>query len=149
MPHTFANLRYHLVFSTKGRLPLIVPKIRDRLYHYIGGIIREHGGLMTEIGGIEDHIHILTHLRPRFSVSEILQKIKGSSSFWLNKQKLSDQRFSWQAGYAAFSVSESQVAAVRRYIQRQPALHRKMSFKEEIEKLLQRHEIAYAKSDLD
>ncbi len=149
MPHTFANLRYHLVFSTKGRFPHIVPGIRERLYHYIGGIIREHDGLSMEIGGIEDHIHILASLRPRFSISEMLQKIKGGSSSWLNKQKLCPQHFAWQTGYAAFSVSESQVDPVRRYIQRQPQHHHKMSYREELEILLQRHGIEYSKRDLD
>ncbi len=149
MPHTFASLHYHLVFSTKGRTPLIEPSIRDRLYHYIGGIIRENDGLLTEIGGIEDHVHILANFRPRFSVSEMLQKIKGGSSSWLNQKGLSTRRFAWQIGYAAFSVSESQVATVRRYIQRQPQHHRKMSFREEIEILLQRHGLEYSEDDLD
>ncbi len=149
MPHTFASLRYHLIFSTKGRNPLIVPGIGKELYSYMGGIIREHDGLLMEIGGIEDHVHILASLRPRFSISELLQKIKGGSSSWLNKSKLCNQRFAWQTGYAAFSVSESQVASVRRYIQRQPQHHHKMSFREELEILLQRHGIDYSKGDLD
>ncbi len=149
MPQTFASLRYHLVFSTKGRVPLITPRVREELYGYIGGIIREHDGLLMEIGGIEDHIHILASLRPRFSVSEILQKIKGSSSSWLNKKGLCRQRFSWQAGYSAFSVSESQIACVRLYIQRQAQHHHKMSFREELEILLERHGIEYSNRDLD
>ena len=149
MPHTFTNLRYHLVFSTKNRNPLIAPAIREELYCYLGGIIREHGGLLMEIGGIEDHVHILASLRPRFAVSEMLQKIKGNSSSWLNKEKLSNQHFGWQTGYAAFSVSESQVACVRRYIQRQQEHHHKMSFREEVEILLQRHGVDYSESDLD
>ena len=148
MPHTFASLRYHLVFSTKGRLPLITRDVQEELYRYIGGVIREHHGLLIEICGIEDHVHILASFRPRFSVSEMLKNIKGSSSSWLNKKGPRDQPFAWQSGYAAFTASESQVPAVQRYIQRQPQHHRKMSFKQELEMLLQRHGIAHTKKDL-
>ena len=148
MPHTFVSLRYHLVFSTRGRLPLIKPNIREELYRYIGGIIRKYQGLLLEIGGIEDHVHILASFRPRIAVSEMLKHLKGSSSSWLNKRRLCDQTFAWQTCYAAFTVSESQIGSVRRYIRRQPQHHRKMSYREEIEALLKRHGIDYSKDDL-
>ena len=148
MSHTFTSLRYHLVFSTKNRAPSITPEIGERLYPYIGGIIRHHGGSLTEIGGIADHVHVLATFRPRYSVSEMLKEIKGGSSSWLNDQPFCRDHFAWQPGYAAFSVSESVVAEVQRYIQRQEEHHRTRTYQDELEALLKRHGIAYTERDL-
>jgi putative transposase len=143
MPSTHANLLYHLVFSTKSRIPLITPNSQDELYRYIGGIIRGEGGIMLEIGGIENHIHILTKIKPSTAVSEITARIKGNSSKWMNENKMKMRKFGWQEGYGAFSVSESQVPVLTNYIRSQEEHHHKQTFQEEYVALLRKHRIEY------
>lgn len=121
---TFTKLISHIVFSTKFRAPLITAEIQPRLYDYIGGVIRGSGGTLIEIGGIEDHVHVLALLPANRSVSEIVRDLKANSSRWANELELVRGRFEWQKGYSAFSVSESQVKAVKRYIQNQATHHR-------------------------
>ncbi len=146
MARTYTKLIYHIVFSTKERIPLIVPEIRDRLYEYLGGVIRGEKGSLMEIGGIPDHVHILARFGAAIAVSEMLKRIKGSSSHWLNQG--TGTWFAWQAGYGAFSVSESQVAAVRKYIQQQEEHHKRISFKDELISLLRKHRIEFDEDDL-
>ncbi len=142
IPNTYTNLLYHIVFSTKDRQPLIADDFKEELYRYIEGIIRAEGGVQMEIGGVEDHVHILAKFKPSTSVSDMLRLIKANSSKWANEGK-SKQRFAWQEGYSAFSVSESQVEAVRRYIVNQEEHHRGRSFQEELVALLERHSVEY------
>ena len=136
MPRTYTNLLFHIVFSTKERYPFIRPEFRERLYEYMGGAIRGLNGICLEIGGIEDHIHILTKLRPTLAVSAFLEELKPSVTKWA--RPIIHPKFEWQDGYAAFSVSESQVPAVRRYIQNQEAHHRKTTFEEEFKSMLRK-----------
>ncbi|MFL6194715.1 MAG: IS200/IS605 family transposase [Thermoanaerobaculia bacterium] len=143
MATTFSNLLYHIVFSTKTRLPLIHQEIQGPVYEYIGGIIRKDGGILLEIGGVPDHIHILAKLRTDKAVALVVQRIKGKSSKWLNERQAPKERFAWQEGYGAFSVSESLVNKVRSYIRTQEEHHRRVSFKEELIALLKRHRIPY------
>jgi putative transposase len=143
MGSTFTKLLYHFVFSTKDREPTIHQENRDRLYGFIGGIIRQEGGVLLQAGGVADHIHLLASLRAEPSVADMLRAIKSKSSGWMNRYVTPQERFQWQAGYAGFSVSESQVARVRRYIQNQESHHRRVSFKEELIELLERHGIEY------
>ena len=142
MATTYTKLIYHLVFSTKRRAPLITPDLRDPLYSYIGGIVRDHRGVLMACGGMEDHIHLLVNLRTDPSVARHLQEIKAGSSRWVNENNPSDH-FTWQSGYGAFSVSESQVESVRRYVLGQEEHHKKMTFEEEYVALLKRHGIEY------
>jgi REP element-mobilizing transposase RayT len=143
MAGTFTNLLYHLVFSTKDRIPLIDQRLQHNLYEYIGGIIRGEGGVLLEIGGMPDHVHLLTKFKPVKSVSEMLNRIKAKSSKWANETKLIEQDFAWQGGYAAFSVSESQVATIRLYLQNQEEHHRRQSYQDEVRALLDKHGIEY------
>lgn len=143
MATTFSNLLYHIVFSTKTRLPLIRREIQEPVYEYVGGIIRDEGGILLEIGGVPDHIHILAKLRTDKAVALMVQRIKGRSSKWLNERRAPAERFAWQEGYGAFSVSESLVNKVRTYIRTQEEHHRRVSFKEELIALLKRHRIPY------
>ena len=146
MARTYTKLIYHIVFSTKERIPLIAPEIRDRLYEYLGGVIRGEKGSLMEIGGMPDHVHILARFGAAIAVSEMLKRIKGSSSHWLSQE--TGTWFAWQAGYGAFSVSESQVAAVRKYIQQQEEHHKRISFKDELISLLRKHRIEFDEGDL-
>jgi len=143
MTSTHAKLLYHVVFSTKHRIPCLIPAVRDKLYPYIDGIVRHQHGSIIEIGGMPDHVHILLQLAPHVSVSNLLQNIKGGSSHWLQEQHLLRDRFAWQRGYGAFSVSESNVSRVRRYIQEQEEHHRKESSASELIRLLRRHRISF------
>jgi REP element-mobilizing transposase RayT len=143
MPSTYTNLLYHILFSTKNREPSIKGELKEELYRYVGGIIRAEGGVCIEIGGIEDHVHILAKLKPAISVAEMLKLIKANSSKWVNDHKVVNRSFGWQIGYAAFTVSESQVEPVRHYIRNQEQHHRKQSYQEEVIALLERHGIEY------
>ena len=135
MGNTLIHLLYHFVFSTKGRLPLIDSEIQQPLYAYMGGIIKNQGGM-------PDHVHCLVRLPARKAVSDIMRVLKSDSSRWVNQRRPQD-RFAWQTGYGGFTVSESQVEKVRRYIQTQEEHHRKASFKEEVVSLLEKHNVEY------
>ena len=144
MPHSYTNLLYHLVFSTKDRRPLIDETLRPRLYEYLGGVIRGLSGIVLEIGGIADHVHLLAKLRQDRAVSDILRDLKANSSGWVNDCKLAAPgSFAWQTGYGAFTVSESQIKKVKQYIRNQEAHHHKTTFEEEFVALLRAHGIAY------
>lgn len=143
MATTFTNLLYHIIFSTKERVPMIREDIRERLYEYMGGIIRGEGGVLLEIGGVPDHVHLLAKLKADKAVSDMLRLIKSNSSKWVNEERLITGHFGWQTGYAAFSVSESQVTRVRKYLQSQESHHVKVTFKEELIALLKKNRIEY------
>ena len=140
MPHSYTNLKYHVVFSTKLRLPWISAELEPALYGYIGNVIRNKGGQSIEIGGIEDHVHILAGFPQSRSVAAMVGAIKSNSSSF-GKEESKSAAFSWQEGYAAFTVSESQVSRVRRYIQRQKEHHRAQSYEDEVRELCRRHGI--------
>jgi REP element-mobilizing transposase RayT len=143
MATTFANLLFHIVFSTKDRRPAITADIRESLYEYMGGILRGEGGILLEIGGVSDHVHLLIKLKTDVALAEAIKKVKGKSSKWLNEKPGAIDRFEWQAGYGAFSVSASLVEKVRTYIRNQDEHHRRLSFKDELISLLERHGIEY------
>ena len=142
MPSTYSNLLYDIVFSTKDRERVITEEFKEELYRYMAGIAREDGGSLLEIGGIEDHVHLLAKFKPSIAVSDMLRLYKTNSSKWMREEK-GRERFGWQEGYAAFSVSESQVVTVRRYIRNQAAHHRRQSFQEEFVAMLERHGVEY------
>ncbi len=143
MASTLTNLLYHIVFTTRKKQNLITPALFIELYPYIGGIIREEKGKLLKIGGILNHVHILARFSASISVSEMMRRIKGSSSKWVNENSRSTQHFSWQRGYGAFSVSESAVENVISYIGNQNEHHKKITFEEEFLLLLQKHRIPY------
>jgi REP element-mobilizing transposase RayT len=138
MASTFTNLLFHVVFSTKNRAAAIHEGLREPLYEYMGGIIRGEGGVLLQIGGVPDHVHLLTKIKADTALSAIVGRIKAGSSRWLNEKKREADHFEWQTGYGAFSVSESQVSKVRKYIQTQEAHHAKVSFKDELIALLKK-----------
>ena len=96
MGSTLTTLLFHVIFSTKSRTPMINSEMRDELYSYMGGIIKRHGGVLLKAGGIDDHVHLIIKLKPVYALSEIIQKIKGSSSKWINEKQYLTDRFSWQ-----------------------------------------------------
>jgi putative transposase len=143
MAASLTNLLFHVVFSTKDREPLIRELFRDELEKYIAGIVRNQGGVMLAIGGMPDHLHVVAKFKADRSVAEMVRLIKANSSKWVNESHGDAGRFAWQAGYGAFSVSQSQLAALRTYVKNQEAHHRTRSFQEEFREFLDRHEIAY------
>jgi REP element-mobilizing transposase RayT len=142
MAGTYTNLLFHVVFSTKERRQLITPVIEDRLFKYVSGIIRGLDGIQLEIGGVADHIHLLAKFKPITSLSDAVRDIKANSSKWLNEQ-VKIYKFTWQDEFSAFTVSESQVDPVRRYIRNQKTHHRRKTFQEELLELLKRNQIEY------
>jgi REP element-mobilizing transposase RayT len=143
MPETFTNLVYHIVFSTKNRQPLITEAYQPRLYDYIGGTVRGLGGISLALNGTEDHVHLLAKLRPDKSVSDVLRDLKAGASGWMHDIFPEMVDFSWQRGYGAFSVSESNVYAVSRYIANQKEHHQKQSFRDEFIEFLKANGIEY------
>ena len=143
MPRSYTNLIYHIVFATKGRRPLITPEKEARLYEYIGGIIRGLGGICLCINGISDHVHVLAKLRPDRSLSDVLRDLKANSSGWMHDVFPDAAEFSWQNGYGAFTVSESQIESVTKYIAGQKIHHRKGSFEDEFKVLLNKNGIEF------
>ena len=119
MPDSYTNLLYHIVFSTKHRRPIITTEYQPRLYDYIGGTIRGLGGISLELNGTDDHIHLLAKLRPDRAVSDVLRELKANATGWKHDVFPPLREFSWQRGYGAFTVSQSKVEKVRRYIARQ------------------------------
>jgi putative transposase len=140
---SYTNLLYHIVYGTKQRTPFITADLKDRLHQYLGGIVRKLDCVPIEINGMSEHVHLLVKLRPTISVSDFLSKLKSISSGWARKQ--TKGRFAWQAKYGAFTVSESQVGRVRKYIREQEKHHKNMSFEDEMETLLKGNRIDYDK----
>ena len=139
MAHSFTNLLYHLVFSTKERQPWLDADMRPRLFPYLGGLVREEGGVALIVNGVADHVHLLVKLRPDRAVADVLRALKAGSSFWVHKTFPDHEHFAWQTGYGAFSVSQSQVERVHSYIQRQEEHHRARPFRDEFTALLRAH----------
>ncbi len=146
MPHTYSNLIFHIVFSTKERRPLITPAIKARLYDYIGGTVRGLGGILIEIGGVSDHVHILVILKPTILLSDFMRELKSNTSKWANE--ITNGNFEWQNGYGAFTVGKSQISHVQRYIQNQEEHHQKADFRQEFIQMLESSGIAFDKQYL-
>ena len=143
MAGTYTNLIYHLVFSTKRRVPWLSPAVRDRIHQYMGGHIRDEGGVLYEIGGMPDHVHLLARLRPVESISDYLRDIKSHVSGWIHETFPEMREFGWQDGYGAFSVSYSQMNRVKAYIQNQEKHHQRFDFKIEFIRFLKANGIEY------
>ncbi len=125
MRKPFTRLYCHLVWSTWDRLPLIHSSVEGRLYGAMRSKIEELHGTTLAIGGIEDHVHVLCSFEPALSISQLVQKIKGSSSHFMNHQVVPDNSFKWQGAYGAFSVSHRDLETVRTYVLNQKEHHRK------------------------
>jgi len=148
MANTYSNLLYHIVFSTKQRLPLILPEWQTELYQYIGGIIRNERGSLIEIGGTKDHVHLIVKLKTDRILSDLLRHIKGGSSKWLNEGLVNQAKFAWQDGYGAFTVSESQLGKLVEYVRNQEAHHRIKTFQEEYLDFLKLNAVEYVEKYL-
>ena len=143
MPQSYTCLQYHLVFSTKYRAPAITTDIRPRLWEYLGGTVRGLRGIPIQVGGTEDHVHLLVTFRQDAALSDVLRQLKAASSRWVHDTFPAARGFAWQAGYGAFTVSHSAVGAVKAYILNQEEHHKAQSFQDEFRALLVRHGIEF------
>jgi putative transposase len=142
MPSTYVSLYFHFVFSTKDRRRCINDVWESRLHSYLGGIIRNLGGVAKSIGGDSDHVHILASLKAMHCVAEVLRTLKANSSGWVHK-KMGIRSFDWQNGYGAFTVGKSELGALKEYNEQQKEHHRRKTFQEEYRELLREYGIEF------
>lgn len=143
MSQSLAKVYLHVVFSTKDREPLLTAGWRDELFQVLGGAANNLGCQSLIVGGVADHVHMLVQLGRTIAVADAVGKIKSTSSAWVNQTRGSPKPFHWQGGYAAFSVSQSNVEAVREYIHRQPEHHARKTFQDELRGWLRRYKIEW------
>jgi REP element-mobilizing transposase RayT len=141
VPHSHARLHVHLVFATKRRAPFLTDAVRDALHRYLATVLADRRCRVTRIGSAEDHVHVFFELARTAALSDVVEAVKRTSSKWIKTQGPEFADFAWQGGYGAFSVSASQVTAVRAYVARQREHHRRRSFESEYRALLARHGI--------
>jgi len=144
MPQSLAKILVHIVFSTKDRRPFLRDKsLRNELHQYIGGILTNHDCQPLIVGGVEDHVHILSTLSRTGTVAEMVKEVKRGSSLWLKTKNPGLHDFAWQNGYGIFSIGYSQVEPVRDYITGQEEHHRKVSFQDEFREFLRRYAVGF------
>lgn len=143
MPQSIVRILAHIVFSTKNRADLIVPEIENDLFGYIHGIVENNGSKLIIGGGTANHIHLLVPFGKKVDIPELVGDIKRSSSVWIKKQDSQFNDFYWQKGYGTFSVGQTEVDVVIRYIANQKEHHRKKDFKTEFRGFLKKYEIEY------
>ena len=140
---THTQILYQIVFSTKDREKTLIEQNREQLYRYIWGILKNKNCTLYQINGIEDHIHIATHIHPTVSLSTLVKDIKVASSIWIKEQKIFPDFNGWQEGYGAFTYSIREKDTLIRYIKNQQEHHRNITFKEEYIELLQENGIEF------
>ena len=143
MPQSLAKIYIHLIFSTKNCEPLLRKDDLSELYRYIGGALNDISCPVVIVGGTTDHTHILFILNRTSTVADVAEQVKRSSSKWLKVRWSYYNAFAWQGGYGAFSVSQSKVDTVRRYIEHQEEHHMKLSFKDELRTFLHEYGVDY------
>jgi putative transposase len=125
MPHSYNKIWIHAIWATKERMPLIHSNIESKIHHFMSEQLRDQGCPVRIINGMPDHVHCLFLLSPQKSIAEVVKQIKGSSSHFVNQANLIPDKFAWQTGYAAYSVSESVVQKVFQYVKNQKQHHQK------------------------
>jgi putative transposase len=135
MSHSYVQVFVHVIFSTKERKPVLTPRIRDRLFPYIGGIARQKGFLALEVGGVEDHVHALISVPSSMPLMTSVDALKGVSSNWMHGQFPELQGVRWQEGYGGFSVGASEVDRIVAYIRNQEQHHQSETFEQEFIRL--------------
>ncbi len=140
---SFTSLNYHIIFGTRYRKPTISDSVADELYRYCASVLNTNNGIGIQINGTTDHVHILCSIAANTSVADIVRLVKSNSSKWMNEQRGRTSRFQWQTGYAAFTVSYSNIDVVRRYVQNQQEHHAKRSFRDEYIAFLKKHNVQF------
>ena len=140
---SFVSQRIHFVWSVKNRKPLIKPDLQDDLYGYIGGVLRKRKHHLIVAGGIENHIHLLVAVHQTQTIADLVRDVKTNSSRWIHETRPDLIHFAWQTKYGAFSVSESMVETVTKYILNQKEHHKTVNFEDEFVAFLKRHGIDF------
>lgn len=141
MGQSLSQMYIHLTFGTKNRYPFIQAKWESKLHSYIAGILKNYESPALEINSVPDHIHILFRLSKNYALAKVIENVKKESSKWIKANTLND-KFAWQVGYGAFSVSSSRLPAVQTYIHKQKEHHQKVSFEEEVENFFKNYNIS-------
>jgi REP element-mobilizing transposase RayT len=143
MANTYTQLYVHSTFAVKYRQAMLHHSWRSRLHQYICGIVTHQKNKVLAINSVDDHVHILLSMRPDQSLSDLMEKVKGDSSGWINDHHFTPRHFNWQRGFGGFSVSKSGVHNVVQYILNQEEHHKKKTFREEYLELLREYEIDF------
>jgi putative transposase len=138
--HSLSHIWVHAVSGTKDRRPLIDVHVEQKIYRHLEEQLVEMDCRVKIINGMPDHVHLLFRQNPRIGIEEIMKQIKGNTSYWINHNDILREKFGWQTGYGAFSVSESQLRRVSDYIFNQKNHHRRMTFDTEYDAFLKAHE---------
>ncbi len=136
MPHSFNKIWIHAIWATKNRMPLIATKSERQIHDYMRGQFIEMGCPVRIINGMPDHVHCLFLLSPQKSIADVIKQVKGSTSHYINEQNIIAEKFAWQTGYAAYSVSESVLEKVFVYIRNQKQHHTKKTSRQEYDEFL-------------
>ena len=143
MAQSLSKILVHIIFSTKERRSWLDEVIVDELYRYIAGILKQCNCEARQIGGTENHIHILCALSKNYALNKIIEMIKIGSSKWIKTKGGIYNDFYWQSGYGAFSISSTHENVVCNYIANQKEHHKQITFEEELEKILKKHHVTY------
>jgi putative transposase len=143
MPQSLSKVILHVIFSTKNREPWLERDVRPRMHGYIATVCRDLGAELVRVGGVADHVHIVTRLPRTVSLAQLVEQIKKVSSKWIKARDARYRGFFWQRGYGAFSVSPSQLDVVLQYIDSQQEHHRTRTFEEEYRQLLRKHGVDF------
>ena len=148
MTHSLVKNYIHMVFATKGRENSLKEEDLPEMHSHMAKILQKIGCIPIKIGGISNHIHILSLVSKNISVSEMAKTVKASSSKWIKEKRADYSQFAWQNGYAAFSVSQSKVPATVDYIVHQKEHHLQKAFESELIEFLDAYELEYDERDL-
>ena len=143
MPQPLSSILIHLIFSTKNREPFLTPEIETELYPYMASILKAVKSPALIINGTSDHVHTLLSLSRVVTIADLVEEVKTESSKWIKTKGREFNNFHWQNGYGAFSIGQSQVPAVKRYIARQKEHHRRITFQDEYRKFLKLYGVEY------
>ena len=144
MAQSLSRLWTHLIFSTKNRFPFLTDKtIRTNLHAYLAKVLREQDCETLIVNGVEDHIHALFALSRTHCIADVVKEIKRTSSGWVKELSGSLSKFHWQGGYGAFSVSQSGLEEVIKYIENQEEHHKRVTFQDEYRAFLKAYSIDY------
>ena len=136
----FVKVYIHFVWSTKNRVPFLDSlALRQKLWQHIRTNAKQKGIFIDFVNGYTDHCHCIVSLGVDQTLQKLMQLIKGESSFWINKEKLTKQKFEWQDEYFAVSVSESVLEKTRNYIKNQEEHHKTKTFQQEYDEFISKY----------
>src|SRR3954464_13850846 len=143
MPQSLSLVIVHIIFSTKDRQPFIHPDVRPKLHAYLATVGREAGSEAYRVGGVADHVHLAIRLSRTITIARLVETLKTSSSKWLKTESPGLAKFSWQRGYACFSVGPSDLDSLRAYIDSQEEHHKTRTFQDEVRMFLKKYNVEF------